>query len=122
MVKKAPSETMSEFIAPITVLTGRPVHVEDIRLPFLQYVEVHVRGTWAQNSVTNARTSSCLALYPCDNLQHSWYFYCIDKGTLIARDHYTVVPMPEHVVKMMQQMATTMKTVNLDDDQYNKCN
>jgi hypothetical protein len=116
MVNKAPSETMSEFIAPITALTGRPVHVDDIRLPFLQYVEVHERGTRVQNSVTNARTRSCLALYPRDNLQHSWYFYFLDKGTLIARDRYTVVPMPGHVVRMMQQMATTMKTVNLEDE------
>jgi hypothetical protein len=68
MVNKVPSETMSEFIPPITALMGHPVHVEDIRLPFLQYVEVHEKGTWAQNSVTNARTSSCLALYPRVNL------------------------------------------------------
>jgi hypothetical protein len=34
MVNKVPSETMSEFIA-------RPLLVEDIRSPFLQYVEVH---------------------------------------------------------------------------------
>jgi hypothetical protein len=27
-----------------------------------------------------------------------------------------VVPIPEHVVRMMQQMATTMKTVNLEDE------
>jgi hypothetical protein len=87
MVNKAPSETMSEFIAPITALTGRPVHVEDIRWP---YLEVHERGTWAQNSVTNARTRSCLVLYPRDNLQHSRYFYCLDKGTLIARDRNTL--------------------------------
>jgi hypothetical protein len=41
---------------------------------------------------------------------------CLDKGTLITRDRYTAVPMPEHVVRIIQQMATTMKTVNLEDE------
>jgi hypothetical protein len=72
--------------------------------------------TWAQNLVTNTRTRTCLALYPLDTLQHSWYFYCLDKGTLIARDRYTVVLMPEHFVRMMQHLATIMKTFNLEDE------
>jgi hypothetical protein len=86
MMNKVPSEGMSEFIAPVTAMTGRPVHIDDITLPFLQYAEAHERGTSAQNSVTNPRTRSCLALYPRDNAQHSWWFYTLDKGTLIARD------------------------------------
>ena len=114
MMNKVPSEGMSEFISPVTAMTGRPVHIEDITLPFLQYVEAHERGTSAQNSVTNPRTRSCLALYPRDNAQHSWWFYTLDKGTLIARDRYTIMPMNDAIIGVMAKMAETKKTVGAD--------
>ena len=112
-INKIPSQGASEFIAPFTALTGRPVDAADMKLPFMSYVEMHERDQ-TTNSMA-PRTRPAVALYPRDNHQHSWCFWTLDTHHRVFRDKYTPMPMPTAIIKQLDDYAvSTGKVAHAD--------
>jgi hypothetical protein len=112
MLNKVPSGGMSEYIAPMTALTGRAVYMKDIRHPFMSYVEAEDRPSdTVLNSVTVSCTRPCLVLYPADNLQHSWKLYTLDTEQVITRNVLFPEPMAHAIINLMNERTRKTKGV-----------
>jgi len=55
------------------------------------------------------RTAGAIALHPTRNEQGSYYFLSLHTGKRVARNKWTVVPMPAKVIATMHQLATACK-------------
>ena len=94
----------AEYVAPREAFNGtRLDYKRDLGLKFGEYCEVH-----EQYLVTNTmapRTRPAIALMSKGNKQGSWQFMALDTFRVITRDHWTKLPMPDSVVKMLNDKA-----------------
>ena len=97
--------SVSPYLSPATIVTG---HVFDAQL--------HCRvkfGSYCQaldepsplNSVVKPRTLDTLALRPTGNRQGGFYFLHLTTWSIIERRKWTVIPMPEHIISLVNQRA-----------------
>mmetsp|Transcript_11190 Transcript_11190/g.23599 ORF Transcript_11190/g.23599 Transcript_11190/m.23599 type:complete len:168 (+) Transcript_11190:1091-1594(+) len=67
------------------------------RVPFGTYCEVHEHPN-PLNTMT-ARTKPTIALGPTGNAQGTHKFFCLTNGTLLKRNDWTEYPMPDSVIR-----------------------
>ena len=111
-INMVPSSAMSTYISPTEALTGRKVSFKDTALSFGQYVEIHERNSVVNN--LTPRTRGAIALGPRGTLQGSQWFYVFDTGKLVARDRWTIMPMPDTVIAFMNAKASKQRPVRPD--------
>jgi hypothetical protein len=75
----------------------------DCQLAFGTYVQTHEEH---DNSM-QSQTTGAIALRPSGNLQGGYYFMSLTTGKRLARDHWTVLPMPNEVIAAVEAMAGT---------------
>jgi len=106
-----PSSTRVDSTSPRELFLQRKVdYKRDLRISFGDYVQTHCVNT-IRNSMA-PRVEGAIALLPTGNLQGSVKFYCLSTGTVITRDHWTVVPLSDNVIHHMNEIANTHKRGN----------
>ena len=107
-----PSHTRMDTTPPRQLLLGRKIDVlTDLALSFGQYVQVHSIET-----ITNtmkSRTDGALALMPTGNASGSWWFWTLRTLKPITRNNWTVMPLSEEVIALINKMSGSKK-VNKD--------
>jgi hypothetical protein len=58
-----------------------------------------------RNSVTLPRTDGCIALYPMLNAQGSVKCFSLSTQKIVTRNHFKVLPTPQHVINFMNERA-----------------
>eukprot|EP00969_Alexandrium_andersonii_P093889 4147546-Alexandrium_andersonii.AAC.1 len=54
-----------------------------------------------------SRTEDCIALYPLGNDQGSMKCFNLETKTIVVRDQFRILPMPDSVIQFMQEYAMT---------------
>jgi hypothetical protein len=57
------------------------------------------------------RTVGAIALRPNGNTQGSYLFFSLNSGRVVTRNRWTVLPMPDDVIKRVKAMGS----IDLDD-------
>ena len=70
---------------------------------FGDYAQVHVSAE-SRNS-SDARTVGAITLYPSENGQDSWYFMSLATGKRIHAYSWTVMPIGQDVIDIVQNIA-----------------
>jgi hypothetical protein len=98
---------VSSTLLPQTIITGLSRNAaKDYRIPFEAYAQVHVDNT-QRNSAMISRTFGAISLGPTGNIQGTYKFMSLLTGKLIKARSFTPLPMPEEVIKQVEEMATT---------------
>ena len=93
-------------LSPRTIVTGSKIDFDKhCKLQFGTYVQVHEQ----HNNSMMPRTSGAIALRPTGNAQGSYYFLSLHSGKRIARNNWTVLPMPAEVIATIHQLAVACK-------------
>jgi hypothetical protein len=120
MINTFPRTTSNDNISPREHFTGRKTNYSrDFRVAFGEYAQVIIPNI-VSNNVRQPRTEGAIALLPTGNAQSSVYFYILRTGKVVARDRFTVLPMPLEVIERMQDMAgqgTNDVLINVDIEQ-----
>mmetsp|Transcript_23739 Transcript_23739/g.33981 ORF Transcript_23739/g.33981 Transcript_23739/m.33981 type:complete len:444 (+) Transcript_23739:1024-2355(+) len=107
-----PNHTRMDTTPPRQLLLGRKTDVlTDLALSFGQYVQVH-----SIEMITNtmkSRTDGALALMPSGNASGSWWFWTLKTMKPITRNHWTVMPLSEELIGLINKMSESKK-VNKD--------
>lgn len=107
----SPSSTRMDATSPRELFLQRKIDFKrDLRISFGDYVQAHSVNT-IRNSMA-PRVEGAIALLPTGNLQGSVKFYCLSTGTIITRDHWTVVPLSENIIRHMNELASSHKRGN----------
>jgi len=90
-------------LSPFEVFMRRKVSYKtDLRCGFCDYVEATVPVT--DNSLIS-RTNPCVTLYPTGNTTGSVKMFSLVSKRVITRDQFKVLPMPDIVVSMLNNLA-----------------
>ena len=99
-----PKGGVSPNISPRGIMIGTQFdYAKHCKLPFGSYVQAH-----EEPSTTNtqgARTVGAICLGPTGNLQGSYKFLNLRSGRLITRRSWTNLPMPDEVIKRVDQLG-----------------
>jgi hypothetical protein len=99
-----PSSGISDTFSPRTIMTGTALDYEkNCKLPFGAYVETHEERP--RTNTLYERTQGVICLGPTSNFQGSYKFLCLNTGRKITRKQFREVPMPEHVIKRVEDIA-----------------
>jgi hypothetical protein len=99
-----PSGTRVDPTSPRELFLGRKLNAKtDLRIGFGEYVQAHDPNV-VKNSMDD-RTMGAISLLPTGNLQGSVKFYCLATRSVITRDQWTVMPMPQEVIALMNELA-----------------
>ena len=99
---------ISQLYSPREILTGTYLdYNKHCVLDFGEYVEVHDEPS-PLNGMTS-RTRPCIALGPTGNLQGTHKFMDINTGRLLKKRSWTRIPMPDTVIKKVEQRAEKEK-------------
>ena len=91
------------------ILTGTIVSFKaHCRAPFGAYVHAHEENN-PSNKIDTARTSGCISLGPCGNLQGGYKFFSLVSGRMIIRCSFTEIPMPAEVIDRINMFTTKEK-------------
>jgi len=81
------------------LFTGQQTfYKKNSRIGFGQYVQLHPRET--SNSVDVEQSSGAEALMPLENAEGSYRFLHLKSGSIITRDHWTTLLMPDLIIKI----------------------
>jgi hypothetical protein len=112
------SRTSSDKVSPLKQFTGRKIDAKiDLRISFGDYV--HAVNPKKDNQVENANTHGCIAVRQTGSLTGSVQMWRLSTRSFVKRDQFTVLPMPEEVIKMLDAMETKdgiARTTNLFED------
>ena len=86
---------------PQTIMTGTGLYwTKNCKAEFGAYCEVHEENSpMKKNQIDYAHTCSTIYLGPTSNFRWNYTFFCINTGKRICRKQFSVVPMPDSVVK-----------------------
>ncbi len=91
-------------LSPRERFTGQKmIYKRDLEIGFGDYAEA-----WAKPKQKNSmepRTISGIALCPVGNDEGSWYFYNLVEGSVFQRSQWKVLPIPEMVIRIMNELA-----------------
>ena len=97
--------SVSPYFSPATIVTGLTFDAQlYCSVKFGSYCQALDEPT-PLNSTVKRRTLDTLALRPTGNRQGGHYFLHITSWSLIERRKWTIVPMPEHVISLVNQRA-----------------
>ena len=87
---------ISKTYGPRAILLGTVIdYARHCQLETGQYVEIHEKT----NNTMKWRTEAALYLYPSGNAQGGAYYIKISNGERVHRNRFTVILIPEDVVK-----------------------
>ena len=104
-------------LCPRVKLTGRKIDSKkEFYLKFGDYVEA--RNPEAKsNKIEDARTQSCIALYPTVNVNGSWKLFNMETKQYVTRSILKKITVtPERVIKLMNNLASADKVRKEDFD------
>ena len=99
-------EGIHSTLSPRTIVTGSKIDFnKHCRLQLGTYVQMHEQH---DNSLL-PRMGGDIALCPTGNEQGSYYFLSLHTGKRVARNKWTVLPMPAEVIDTIHQLAAACK-------------
>eukprot|EP01040_Poterioochromonas_malhamensis_P013796 gene13796-15214_t len=114
-INSLPKSTVVSNISPREIFTGRKINYKrDLRFGFGDYCQIETPSVINKNSVRIPRTEGAIAVCPTGNLQGSVIFYLLSTGKFVTRDHFKVLPMPDHVIERLNQLAGPISRNNYD--------
>jgi hypothetical protein len=100
-----PKGGISSTLSPQAIVIGlSPNEEKHCRISFGAYAKVHANNTQS-NSAMISRTVGAIALGPTGNIQGTYKFMSLLTGKLIKARAFTPLPMPEEVIKQVEEMA-----------------
>jgi hypothetical protein len=98
-----PSATCMDKVSPHEQFTGMKLdYSRDLRCVFCDYVQATVPNT--DNSLST-RTLGCVTLLPTGNLTGSVKMWCLSTKTVLTRDQFRILPMPDLVCEYISRQA-----------------
>ena len=98
-----PNQGSYDKRSPREVLLNRRVDARiDARIKTGAYVQVTVRNT---DNTMKARTLDAIALEPMRNTKGTYSFFLLDTKRVITADHWKELPIPDSVIKRLNEMA-----------------
>ena len=105
---------VSNHLSPRTLINGIPIkYSTQCRVPFGAYCEIH-----EENKPTNSmvsRTTPSISLGATGNLQGTYKFYSIKTEKVVVRHEWSELPMPDSVIKRVENIARTELKLSLSD-------
>ena len=97
-------------ISPREALTGRKMsYTRDLRVGFLDYVQLVEPVNISTHNTLTPRTRGGVALQPLSNSSGAVKFLLLDTGAVVVRSKFTVLPMPDIVIKHLTALAAADK-------------
>jgi hypothetical protein len=97
-----PSSVSGDRISPREKFIGRKLDYQrDLRVGFGDYVQAHEPNIISQV----VRTEGAIALLPVGNLTGSVKFFKLATRSIVTRDMFTVLPMPDNVIAYLNMYA-----------------
>ena len=110
-VNSIPTSNSEEYLSPREKLLNRKLdYKKDLKHGFGDFVEVFIKS---DNSM-EPRTVPALALMPTGALDGAWYYYRLEKKTVIRRRKAIELPMPQHWIDHLNELAQQKKQLNDD--------
>ena len=98
-----PNSQSIDGVSPTEQFTGRKLDMaRDVRVGFGEYVQATVPMT---HNTLKARTQGCIALGGVGNLTGSVKMLCLATNTIVTRDQFVVLPLPDLVATYITSMA-----------------
>ena len=98
------SRTSADKVPPLEQFTGRKIDARvDLRIAYGDYVQAI--NPSKDNQVENANTHGCIAVRQTGSLTGSVQMWRISTRSFVIRDQFTILPMPDEVIKMLDAMA-----------------
>ena len=101
-------ENRDDRESPREMFTHRKLdYKRDLSVDFGDYLQA-----WTPNHKTNSmhsRTNGCIALMPTGNVQGTVRCFQLHNGAIVNRDNFTILPMPDHVVAHLNDLAARDK-------------
>ena len=92
------------YISPREVVTGRKVNYKrDLRFQFGEYIQATTPNV-VSNSM-QSRTDGDIALLSTGNIEGTIFAYNIATNRVVKRDRWKVIPIPDIVIKIMNELA-----------------
>ena len=92
----------------MVIVTGLSPNTEKhCRIPFGAYAQIQVDNVQS-NSAMISRTVGAISLGPTGNIQGTYKFMSLLTGRLIKARLFTPLPMPEEVIKQVEEMTTNI--------------
>ena len=102
-VNLQPSATREDRTSPNEQFTGVKLDAKrDLRCRFGDYVQATVAMT---DNTMAARTQGCVALFPTGNMTGSVKMFCLGTKSVVTRDQFKILPMPEEVCQHLTRLA-----------------
>jgi hypothetical protein len=93
---------VSEMFSPRAIIVRSTIiYQHHCKLEFGMYVQTHEQ----HDSSMDTRTTGAIALRPTRNSQGGFYFYSLNTGRVVRRNHWTVLPMPGEVIIRIHEIA-----------------
>jgi hypothetical protein len=98
-----PKGGISSTLSPRAIVAGLAPNAEKhCKIPFGAYAQVHADAQ--NNSAMISRTVGAISLGPTGNIQGTYKFMSLLTGRLIKARSFTPLPMPEEVIKQVEEM------------------
>ena len=98
-----PSATSLDKVSPTEQFTGIKLdYARDLRCGFCDYVQATVPDT---NNSMSTRTLGCVTLLPTGNSTGSVKMWCLSTKTVLTRDQFRILPMPDLVCEYISRQA-----------------
>lgn len=115
-INMMPCRTRVNEVSPFEAMTGRKLDFKrDLRVSFGEYAQSVIPDVEPKNDVTKQRTAACITLCPTGNLQGSVMMLHLKSLRVVARDHWTIMPMPDVVVNYLNHLHRSEKEVQPDN-------
>jgi len=98
-----PSATSMDKVSPHEQFTGMKLdYSRDLRCGFCDYVQATMPNT--DNSLST-RTLGCVTILPTGNSTSSVKMWCLSTKTVVTRDQFRILPMPDLVCEYISRQA-----------------
>jgi hypothetical protein len=104
-----PKGGISDTVSPRTIMTGETLNYKtQLTLQIGQYCQVHEEFTPRNSQLP--RTQGAICLGPSRNLQGGFKFMSLTSGKVISRCTWDNIPMPESVIKRVNDLGKDQPT------------
>ena len=102
-----PVRSSGFYVSPRELMTGRKLNYKrDLRFEFGSYIEA--RNPTGDSSMAG-RTNGMIPLLSSGNVQGSVHCFSLETKRVVVRDSWTVLPMPDIVISMLNRLADVDK-------------
>jgi len=113
-INMQPSTTSVDRISPLEKFSGQKLDAKvHLRCGFGEYVQATVPHT---DNTLKTRTDGCITLLPTGNATGTVQMLSLSTNSIVRRDHYQRLPMPNQVVVHLNSIATRQGYIRGDTD------